>query len=138
MKFAAVLFLAAVATVSAEASKPLTPASFPYNSSGSSDVDCPAFCFAVMRPVYDTNGVQYSNECEMRRAKCQGKEKRKSMEEIYADYKSATGSSRSVLTRTARGVIAALLLVVTALSSALTSTILFTTSKATHTRMNAT
>ncbi|EGZ17029.1 hypothetical protein PHYSODRAFT_454146, partial [Phytophthora sojae] len=60
-------------------------------SSGSSDVDCPAFCFAVMRPVYDTNGVQYSNECEMRRAKCQGKEKRKSMEEIYADYKKRYG-----------------------------------------------
>ncbi|POM68282.1 Kazal-like serine protease inhibitor domain containing hypothetical protein [Phytophthora palmivora] len=46
---------------------------------------CPDACLAVMKPVYDENGVMYTNECKMRAAKCK-KKKFANMEETSRDH----------------------------------------------------
>ncbi|OWZ23444.1 Epi6-like protease inhibitor [Phytophthora megakarya] len=47
--------------------------SFSDENSVPSDSFCPDACLAVMKPVYDVNGVMYTNECKMRAAKCKKK-----------------------------------------------------------------
>jgi hypothetical protein len=60
------------------------------DSSGANDVDtsCHDACLDVMRPVVDENGVQYSNECVMRRAKCKGT---KNDVDVLEEYKRLYG-----------------------------------------------
>ncbi|KAK1939199.1 Agrin [Phytophthora citrophthora] len=56
---------------------------------------CNFACLAVMRPVVDENGVSYSNECEMRRAKCKPSgEKVDILEEYKRLYGKSFGASR--------------------------------------------
>ncbi|KAG1708190.1 hypothetical protein DVH05_024872 [Phytophthora capsici] len=94
MKFAASLVIAAVAvstvragnpalqtTLTSESGSGSVPASV--GSSGESDTSCNFACLAVMNPVVDENGVSYSNECEMRAAKCKGKRKNVDVLEEY-------------------------------------------------------
>ncbi|KAG6973384.1 hypothetical protein JG688_00003565 [Phytophthora aleatoria] len=73
MKFAADVVLAAIAVTTVHAGNPSMMKTLPTESeSGDLGTSCNFACLAVMRPVTDENGVTYSNECVMRRAKCKG------------------------------------------------------------------
>ncbi|KAK1945296.1 Four-domain proteases inhibitor [Phytophthora citrophthora] len=93
MKFAAGLVIAAIAVSTVRAGKPSLQTTLTSdsgsNSAESEDIAtsscnflCPHSVLAVIRPpVVDENGVSYENECEMRRAKCKNKGKKKEVDE---------------------------------------------------------
>ncbi|KAF1789178.1 GOLD domain [Phytophthora cactorum] len=55
------------------ASTPATPSPVKSSTGSASDtVGCPDACLDVYDPVSDENGVEYSNECYMKMAKCKG------------------------------------------------------------------
>ncbi|KUF98435.1 Proteasome subunit alpha type [Phytophthora nicotianae] len=90
MKFAAGLALAAIAVTIVHAGNPSMMKNLPAESdsadsseSGDFGTSCNFACLAVMRPVTDENGVTYSNECVMRRAKCKGNGKKTDPLEEY-------------------------------------------------------
>ncbi|KAJ8563986.1 hypothetical protein ON010_g7361 [Phytophthora cinnamomi] len=82
MKFALGLVLTAVAITSTIAddkcsSSTPVPSATPSpktssNKSGTGADSCDFYCLDVYEPVADENGVEYSNECYMRLAKCKG------------------------------------------------------------------
>ncbi|ETI49704.1 hypothetical protein F443_06506 [Phytophthora nicotianae P1569] len=102
MKFAAGLALAAIAVTIVHAGNPSMMKNLPAESdsadsseSGDFGTSCNFACLAVMRPVTDENGVTYSNECVMRRAKCKGNGKKTDpLEEYKRIYGKEFGAPR--------------------------------------------
>ncbi|ETL96239.1 hypothetical protein L917_06179 [Phytophthora nicotianae] len=94
MKFAVGLVLVAVAVTTVHAGNPATM-NLPNDPASETGTSCNFACLAVMRPVTDENGVTYSNECVMRRAKCKGNGKKTDpLEEYKRIYGKEFGAPR--------------------------------------------